>query len=129
MEVEVFALKCGWVGMLLGVLSGAMIGMFFHKEKWMGGYGSHPRRFMRLGHISFFGIGLLCMFYGFSLEPMKVSGTAAWWGAYGLLVALVGMPSICFLTAWKKFFRHLYFIPVCGATMGIVVIMWKGMLV
>ncbi len=27
----------GWIGMLLGVLSGAAIGLFFHREDWMGG--------------------------------------------------------------------------------------------
>jgi len=126
MGVEIFALKCGWIGMLLGVLSGALMGLFFHKENWMGGYGSHQRRFVRLGHISFFGIGLLSLFYALSLKPLGLSDTEAWIGAYGLLVAAIGMPSLCFLTAWKKAFRHFYFIPVIGASTGIFMILWGG---
>jgi hypothetical protein len=52
-------LLAGWIGVLGGVVSGAIIGLFFHREDWVGGYGSLPRRLLRLGHISFFGIGFL----------------------------------------------------------------------
>ena len=126
MDVTQFSLTCGWYGMLLGVVSGMILGLFFHKENWLGGYGSHARRFLRLGHISFFGIGLINLFYGLSLVPMGVDEGLAWWGAYGLLVALCSMPTLCFLTAWKKLFRHLYFIPVGGAMLGVCMILFGG---
>jgi len=41
----------GWLGVLGGVLSGAVIGLFFHRDDWAGGYGSFSRRMLRLGHI------------------------------------------------------------------------------
>ena len=50
-----------WLGVLAGVLTGVASGLFFHREEWLGGYGSWPRRMMRLGHISFFGLGFLNM--------------------------------------------------------------------
>ena len=40
-------LIAGWLGMLAGVLSGAILGLFFHREDWMGGYGSYRRRLAR----------------------------------------------------------------------------------
>lgn len=43
----------GWLGMLAGVLSGALVGLFFYRDDWMGGYDSWRRRLTRLGHISF----------------------------------------------------------------------------
>jgi hypothetical protein len=52
-------LLVGWVGMLGGVISGTLIGLFFKREDWMGGYGWFRRRLTRLGHISFFGLGFL----------------------------------------------------------------------
>ncbi len=70
----VFSLRAGWLGMLGGVLSGAVIGLFFLKPDWMGGYGSQPRRLVRLGHISFFGIGLINLFFALSLTPLAVGG-------------------------------------------------------
>ena len=53
----------GWSGFLGGVLSGAVMGLLFHREDWLGGYGSRERRMVRLGHISFFGIGLINLFF------------------------------------------------------------------
>ena len=47
----------GWLWILLGFVSGMALGMFFHRENWLGGYGSFKRRMYRLGHISFFGLG------------------------------------------------------------------------
>ncbi|MFT4547133.1 MAG: hypothetical protein ACI8XO_002319 [Verrucomicrobiales bacterium] len=35
--ITIWMLKIGWVGMLLGVVSGVIIGMFFHCDDWMGG--------------------------------------------------------------------------------------------
>ncbi len=42
-----------WIGMLLGVLSGALTGLFFHREDWMGGYNSFLKRLPSLlDHLS-----------------------------------------------------------------------------
>ena len=56
-------LKLAWTGMLLGVVSGAVIGLCFAREDWMGGYSGWRRRLTRLGHISFFGLGFVNFFF------------------------------------------------------------------
>lgn len=99
MEPVTFSLMTGWVGFLGGVISGAIMGLMFHRENWLGGYGSQPRRMVRLGHISFFGIGLINLFYALSLAPLGVPTAAARIGSTALLVALIMMPTVCFLTA------------------------------
>lgn len=120
-----FSLMTGWFGFLGGVLSGAVMGLMFHREGWMGGYGSRERRMVRLGHISFFGIGLINLFYALSLSPLGVSDRAAWMGSAALLVAMVSMPLNCFMCAWRPVFRHLFFIPVLAASLGIGVILFS----
>ena len=119
-----FSLMAGWYGFLGGVLSGAVMGLLFHREDWLGGYGSRTRRMVRLGHISFFGIGLINLFYALSLDPLGVPPDAGRIGSVSLLVALVTMPTCCFLCAWRKPFRHLFFIPVLSAAAGIAVILF-----
>jgi len=119
-----FSLLTGWAGFLGGVISGAIMGLLFHREDWLGGYGSRERRMVRLGHISFFGIGLINLFYALSLQPLGVTPEAARLGSLSLLVALVAMPLNCFLCAWRKPFRHLFFIPVLSAAAGISVILF-----
>lgn len=122
----VFSLRAGWLGMLGGILSGAVMGLFFLKPHWLGGYGSQQRRLVRLGHISFFGIGLLNLFYALSLTPLNVPVDPARWGSLLFLVALASMPTCCFLTAWREPMRHLYPIPVFSATAGLLILLTHG---
>lgn len=112
--------RAGWLGMLLGVVSGALLGLFFHREDWMGGYASHRRRLARLGHISFFGLALVnfCLAVTQALRPLPEPwGRVAMWS---LLVGAATMPAVCFLTAWRKPLRHLFFLPVCGVLNGVL---------
>lgn len=122
----------GWIGMLLGVLSGAVIGMFFHREDWMGGYNSYRRRLTRLGHISFFGLGFMNFFFAISHEVTGIATQLALAAAICFTVGAVTMPTCCFLSAWRKPFRHLFFIPVSGVSFGIVLTLlgwpWEQMI-
>ncbi len=56
LDLARFNLIAGWTSMIAGAVSGAAIGLFFHREEWMGGYASLRRRMIRLGHIAFFGL-------------------------------------------------------------------------
>lgn len=64
-ELNVWA---AWIGIALGLLSGTIQGLFFASEDWLGGYASWPRRMLRLGHISFFGIAFLNLAYASTLH-------------------------------------------------------------
>ena len=80
-----------------------------------------PRRLLRLGHISFFGLGFLNLLFALSLHASGAE-TATWTGlaSSGLLVGAVSMPACCFLTAWRRPFRHLFFVPVLSVLVGVV---------
>lgn len=119
----VFNLVGGWIGMLVGVLCGAILGLFFHREDWMGGYASHRRRLTRLGHISFFGLGLLNLNFAATAGLLNLHGWSMNVSSMGLIMAAITMPICCFLTAWKKPFRHLFPIPVVAAAIGILAIL------
>lgn len=105
-------LLAGWIGVLGGVLSGALIGLFFHRDEWAGGYGAFARRMLRLGHISFFGIGFLNFALALTFAAVTLPALHMQVAAYAMVAGAVTMPLTCFLTAWRKPFRHLFFIPV-----------------
>ena len=107
-----------WVGFALGVLSGAVAGLFFHAEQWWGGYGSWRRRMVRLGHIAFFGLGLLNLAFALTVAQMHWSRPPEM-AAISLAAATLLMPMACFLAAWKKPLRHLFVIPVLCVICGI----------
>jgi hypothetical protein len=112
-----------WVAMLCGAASGAILGLFFARDEWAGGYASFRRRMLRLGHISFFGIGILNLLFGLTLTAVEIPPLPGRIASAGFLVAVVTMPACCFLSAWQKPFRHLFPIPVLAVLAGIVPIL------
>lgn len=120
-ELNIFI---GWVAMLLGVLAGAVIGLFFHIDDWAGGYASFRRRMLRLAHISFFGIGFINLLYGLTLQFIPLADPYVTIASYGLILGVITMPLCCYLTAWRKSFRHLFPVPVLGVGTGILAILY-----
>jgi len=101
----------GWWLILTAFVSGAAIGLGFHREDFLGGYGSFRRRLVRLGHIALAALGLLNVVYG--LAPVATgAGTLPSLPGILFLGGGVSMPLVCFLCAWRQPFRHLFFIPV-----------------
>jgi hypothetical protein len=112
-----------WLGFLAGVLSGAVVGVFFHREDWLGGYSSYSRRLLRLGHISLFGLGLLNALFAVTLAFTPVSEFIARIASIGLMVGTITMPLCCFLSAWRKSFRCLFPIPVGSLLVGTALVL------
>lgn len=119
MEPTRFNLLVGWTSMVAGAISGAAIGLFFHNESWMGGYGSFRRRMVRLGHIAFFGLGIVNVLFALSLAAIPVPPSYGRFASSGFAVAVVTMPTCCFLTAWREGFRHFFPIPVLAVLCGL----------
>ena len=103
----------------MGALTGAIQGLFFHKEKWMGGYSSWRRRMTRLGHIAFFGIAFINMAFVTTVHIYEVSNEVHI-ASVLLIIGQIGMPLICYTSAFIKPIRHLFFIPVLSIVGAIV---------
>ncbi len=117
----------GWIGILAGIAAGAVVGLFFHRDGWLGGYASWRRRMVRLGHIAWIGIGLLNIALGLTVRTLPESAGLVW--AVGLMAAAnVAMPAVCYLSAWRKPFRHLFVVPVACVTSAVVLLLTGGLL-
>ena len=114
------SIVAGWIGMLGGIATGMAMGLFFHHEDWLGGYGSFRRRLLRLGHIAFFGLGFVNLLFAFSIRAFPIPALHGVVASSGLIVGAVSMPIVCFLTAWRTPFGHLFPVPVAGVLAGIV---------
>src|SRR5262249_2756984 len=116
-------LVTAWSAILAGLVSGTLIGLFFHRDEWMGGFGSWSRRLIRLGHISFFGTGFLNLAFAFTVRELGLQASG-WLSSMLFVVGAVSMPLVCFLSAWHKPMRHLFAIPVLsllGATIAFLI--------
>jgi hypothetical protein len=105
--------RVGWLAILIGLIVGTALGLFFHKDDWLGGYASWRRRMVRLGHISFFGTGFLNLAFVLSAEHLGLE-RLPWPPSIAFVVGAVSMPAVCFLAAWRRWFRHLFVIPVAS---------------
>lgn len=116
----------GWVAMLLGLVAGAVIGLHFHRAEFAGGYGAFRRRMLRLGHIAFFGLGIINVVFSLTLSAEGVAISYPTIASLCLIAGAALMPAICFLTAWKEAFRHLFALPVICVAVTILLVL-KGM--
>jgi hypothetical protein len=117
--IHVLNWYAGWGLVLAAFVTGAVLGLFFHGEDFLGGYTSFRRRIIRLGHIALAALGLMNVVYSLSPwpEPSRWEAEAAsiCWLAGG-----IAMPAVCFLTGWNAAFRYLFFIPVTALVMAVV---------
>ena len=120
-----FNFTAGWWLILAAFASGAAIGLGFHREEFLGGYGSFRRRLLRLGHIALAALGALNVLYG--LSPVAVgAGIHALLPGMLLAAGAVAMPLVCFLSAWRQPFRHLFFVPVVLLMAAVGLILHAG---
>lgn len=106
-----------WIGFALGGVAGMIPGLFFHRQDWLGGYTSWPRRLIRLAHISFFGIGFLNLGMGLTGRVLDINSQPA---SILMLVGAVTMPLVCYASALRPVFRNLFFIPAGSVLLSVI---------
>ena len=107
-----FNLLVAWIWILLGFLSGAMLGTRFHREDWLGGYGSFRRRLYRLGHISFLGLAAMNLLFYFTAQSAPLDPASTIWASRGFLIGAFTMPVCCGVMAHYPKTRCLFAVPV-----------------
>ncbi|MCP4247940.1 MAG: hypothetical protein GY778_12910 [bacterium] len=120
-------LHAAWIGILLGFLAGAIQGLFFQNDQWLGGYSAWSRRMTRLGHVSFFGIAFVNMTYALTVRFLDLhnpSPRSSWL----FIVGAATMPLVCYLSAYRKWFRHLFPLPVLSLIVGAALFIWTELL-
>ena len=82
---------------------------------------------LRLGHISLVGTGLLNLAFAVSVSSLELSEPLPVASTFFILGA-VTMPSVCFLSAWRKPMRNLFFIPVTSLLLASADFLYRGLL-
>jgi hypothetical protein len=125
MASPVLNLVAGWTSILLGFVAGAVPGLFFWREEWLGGYGSWRRRMVRLGHIAFFGLGFINLLFALTAARLGLATDTGLlrWSALLLVAGNAAMPTVCYLAAWRQPLRHLFAVPVTCLVLGVGLLM------
>lgn len=109
----------GWTWIALGFVSGGLMGLFFHRPGFLGGYDAWSRRLLRLGHISFAALGILNLL--FAGAAARWSGADALWltASWSFIVGGALMPFCCALAAWRPRLRLTFAAPVLALSSGV----------
>jgi len=110
-------LLAAWLGILLGFLSGLALGLGFHRENWLGGYGSFTRRLYRLAHISLFGLGTVNLLFYFTARALP-AGLLVSLASSAFIAGAITMPVCCLLRAHFPNTRMLFALPVLSLVTG-----------
>lgn len=107
-----------WLWILLGFSSGMVLGMFFHRENWLGGYGSFKRRMYRLGHISFFGLGAVNLLFCLTVKNFLLDGPPVHFASLAFIVGAIAMPVCCLVMAHFPKAHLIFAVPVVSLITG-----------
>ena len=107
-----------WLWILLGFVSGMLLGLFFRGEQWLGGYGGFKRRMYRLGHISFFGLGAVNLLFWLTAQSLFPLAPLATVAAWALIVGAITMPICCVVMAHFPKAHSIFAVPVLTLITG-----------
>lgn len=118
MDVPDVNLAACWLGIVLGIVSGMILGLGFLKPGFLGGYASPRRRLCRLAHISFFGLAFLNLVFWLSVRLAGLDAARLAPASAAFLIGAASMPAVCLLTAFWPPARHAFALPVLSLLYG-----------
>jgi hypothetical protein len=107
-----------WLWILLGFVSGMLLGLFFHHEKWLGGYASFKRRLYRLAHISFFGLGFVNFIFALTMKSFSATGPLVEIASWSFILGALTMPLCCVVMAHFPKAHMIFAVPVVSLIIG-----------
>jgi hypothetical protein len=104
---------------------GAVLGLKFHGEDWMGGYASLKRRLYRLGHVSFFGLAIINLLFFFTATYLSLDGACILVASWGFVIGAISMPVCCLIMAHHPGLKALFVLPVSSLIIAGALTLWE----
>jgi hypothetical protein len=112
----------GWIWMCLGFICGMTMGLWAEGEKWLGGYASVARRYLRLGHVAFIALPIINILYGKELQLVDLSDSMKYIGSYLMIFGAVGVPITCVSAAFIRKARYFLPLPASAILIGTIIL-------
>lgn len=123
----------GWAWMTLGFISGMLMGLKVEQfglntlpvgPTWLDGYGSVPRRLMRLGHVAFIMLSVLNILYGMFIDGAHLTEFWRQAGSTAMILGAIGIPLLCFGAAFFRPLKLFLALPASCVLVGNLILAW-----
>jgi len=128
MEIGKRNISFGWIWILVGLLVGAIMGMWSFNGPMpspVGDYTSLPRRMLRLSHIAFIALAIINILYGYEIDKIKIKDKLKRICSKCMIYGAVLMPIVLIAAVFFEPLKYLTMIPA-ALIMIAVAIMVKG---
>lgn len=112
----------GWVWMCVGFISGMILGMWAEGEKWLGGYVSVTRRYLRLAHVAFIALSIINILYGRELASPDLPVYVKSIGSPLMIFGAAGVPIACISAAFFRKTRYILPVPALAVLIGTAIL-------
>lgn len=126
-QIGLLCVSWGWATMVLGILSGSALGMFafagpFPPPKGWEDYTSLTRRMVRLAHIAFVALPIICILYGNHIDAAALSQDMKILGSRLMIFGMIGVPVLLILAGafWLPF-KYLEVLPVSAVLVALCI--------
>jgi hypothetical protein len=117
--------RVGWISACLGVATGSVMGLWsfdgpLPPPAWLGEYGETARRLARLGHIAFFGLGILDLLLAWELPRSGLGPASKWLTSWAMIFGNVFLPLNLFAAATYHPLKYLLGVPVAAVFLAFI---------
>jgi hypothetical protein len=118
--------RVGWVSTCVGAASGLILGLWsfdgpFAVPGWLGDYDQTARRLARLGHIAFFGLGILNILVAGELRRPSLGRFGRQVASWAMNFGNVFLPVTLFAAAAYRPFKYTMSAPAVAVFLALVV--------
>lgn len=119
----------GWGSLVMGAGTGLVMGLWSFDgpaptPSWLGEYGDTSRRLARLGHIAFFGLGILNLLLARELPLLALGARAKRTAALAMSFGNVFLPLTLFGGAAFRPLKYLMSLPASAVFLALVIGLW-----
>jgi hypothetical protein len=112
----------GWAWMCVGFISGMTLGMWAEGEKWLGGYASVTRRYLRLAHVAFIALSVINILYGKELGAVALPTHIKSIGSALMIFGAAGVPIACISAAFYRKAKYVLPLPALAVLVGTAIL-------
>jgi hypothetical protein len=118
--------RVGWVSTCLGAATGLILGLWsfdgpFAVPAWLGEYDQTSRRLARLGHIAFFGLGILNLLLAYELKRTTLGSLGRRTASWAMNFGNVFLPLTLFAAAVYRPLKYSMSVPALAVFVALAV--------